>query len=106
VPPDDFINLAEENGLIAGIGQYMLRTACRQLMQWTSQYPGLAGAYVAVNVAAAELHSDYLVLVTNALDETGLASERLTLEITESALLTEVDHAAQGNLRRASRPSA
>jgi diguanylate cyclase (GGDEF)-like protein/PAS domain S-box-containing protein len=95
VPPDEFISLAEENGLITAIGQHMLNTACRQLAQWTEQYPGMRHAYVAVNVAAAELHPEYLDQVTTILDATGLAPERLTLEITESALLTEVESARE-----------
>jgi diguanylate cyclase (GGDEF)-like protein/PAS domain S-box-containing protein len=91
VPPDKFIPLAEENGLIVAIGQYMVRSACEHLVQWTALQPSLADSYVSVNVAAAELQPGYHDRVLEILDDTGLPPERLVLEITESALLSDID---------------
>ncbi|MCY6382352.1 putative bifunctional diguanylate cyclase/phosphodiesterase [Hoeflea prorocentri] len=84
VPPADFIPLAEEAGLIEQMGEWVLFEACRQAVDW----PG--HLIVAVNVSARQFGSDRLVgTVRNALDESGLAAERLEVEITESVLLND-----------------
>ncbi|KAB0678531.1 bifunctional diguanylate cyclase/phosphodiesterase [Aureimonas leprariae] len=81
VPPNDFIPLAEETGLILPIGEWVLRTACRQGMQW----PGLT---VAVNLSPVQFkHRDLVAMVGEILEETGLRPERLELEITEGVLM-------------------
>ncbi|UQX88434.1 EAL domain-containing protein [Jatrophihabitans telluris] len=95
VQPDEFIPLAQENGLIVAIGRQMLRSACQALIEWTATTESLRACYVSVNVAAAELHDDYHDRVLQILDETGLPPERLVLEITESALLTDIDRTRQ-----------
>jgi len=83
VPPDRFIPLAEEMSLIVGIGEWVLRTACREAMSWPGQLT------VAVNVSAKQLaDQDRLPRVVQAtLAATGLAARRLEVEITESALI-------------------
>ncbi len=83
VPPDRFIPLAEEMGLIVGIGEWVLRTACREAMTWAGQLT------VAVNVSAKQLADrDRLPRVVQAaLAATGLPARRLEVEITESALV-------------------
>jgi len=83
VPPDRFIPLAEEMGLIVGIGEWVLRTACREATSWARQLT------VAVNVSAKQLADrDRLPRVVQAaLAATGLAAQRLEVEITESALV-------------------
>jgi diguanylate cyclase (GGDEF)-like protein/PAS domain S-box-containing protein len=87
IPPDRFIPIAEDNGLILPIGEWVLRTACRQAHRW--QEEGLRAIPVAVNVSAVQFRQDnFLALIRRALQETGLAPEYLELEITESVLLS------------------
>jgi diguanylate cyclase (GGDEF)-like protein len=83
VPPDRFIPLAEEMGLIVPIGEWVLRTACREAMSWPGELT------VAVNVSAKQLADrDRLPRIVRAtLDATGLPARRLEVEITESALV-------------------
>ena len=83
VPPDQFIPLAEEMGLIVGIGEWVLRTACLEAMSWPGQLT------VAVNVSAKQLaDQDRLPrVVHSALATSGLSAHRLEVEITESALI-------------------
>jgi diguanylate cyclase (GGDEF)-like protein len=80
--PDVFIPVAEDCGLIVPIGAWVLLEACRQAVTWQQ------GQSVAVNVSAVQLHSGRLVQdVLQALETTGLAPQRLELELTESALI-------------------
>ncbi|MFC0407394.1 putative bifunctional diguanylate cyclase/phosphodiesterase [Roseomonas elaeocarpi] len=82
VPPDSFIPLAEELGLIIRIGEWVVREACAEAARWPD------GLCVAVNVAAAQFTSGTLIsAVTGALLRSGLPSRRLELEVTETALL-------------------
>jgi diguanylate cyclase (GGDEF)-like protein len=91
VPPGEFIGLAEETGLIADIGEFVLRRACRQACEW--QRSGLAPIRVSVNLSVHQLRQGKLVsLVRQVLDETGLMPEYLELELTESQLLDSVEH--------------
>jgi diguanylate cyclase (GGDEF)-like protein/PAS domain S-box-containing protein len=86
VPPLDFVPIAESNGLILPIGEWVLREACRQARRW--QQEGLAAIPVAVNLSAAQLRSGKFVeTVTAVLAETGLESRYLELELTETALM-------------------
>ncbi len=86
IPPDRFIPVAEENGLIVRLGTYVLREACRQNMAW--QDAGLPKLKVAVNLSARQLRDSAIVpLVTQILAETGLDPHYLELELTESALM-------------------
>jgi diguanylate cyclase (GGDEF)-like protein len=87
VSPADFIPLAEEIGLIVPIGEWVIRTACREAAGWPQPLS------VAVNVSAVQFGSPNLVsTVLSALAESGLDPRRLELEITESVLLG--DHRA------------
>lgn len=88
IPPDRFIHVAEETGLIVPIGNWVLRTACRQARQW--QENGASFTHVAVNVSPRQFQEkDLFQTIKNALDESGLQPEFLELEITESAVMQE-----------------
>jgi diguanylate cyclase (GGDEF)-like protein/PAS domain S-box-containing protein len=90
VPPDRFIRIAENSGLIAPIGEWVLRTACRQARTW--QDDGVPAVSVAVNVSAVQFRQEgFCQLIRKVLDETGLAPQYLELELTESLLLANAD---------------
>jgi diguanylate cyclase (GGDEF)-like protein len=97
VSPAEFIPIAEETGEIIRIGAFVLETACAQVRAWDEVLPGVA---LGVNVSPVELDAGgYAERVAGVLERTGLAPERLTLEVTENALLD--DHGAGiGELRR------
>lgn len=91
VSPLSFIPLAEESGLIVPIGEWALYEACRQACSWP-EVPGQAPLRVAVNLSARQFRQFALVdQVAGALAASGLAAERLELEITESCLMQDVD---------------
>ena len=100
VPPQRFIPVAEETGLILPIGSWVLEEAARRLLAWRRRHPGL---HLSVNVSAQQLLDEGLVRaldrppVRRALEEGGLA-----LEITESSLIGNLDRAAEvlAGLRR------
>ena len=82
VPPDQFIPLAEETGLIKEIGFWVLRAACTEAARW----PG--GLHVAVNVSAIQLKDpNFVATVGTILQSTGFATGRLELEITETVFM-------------------
>jgi diguanylate cyclase (GGDEF)-like protein/PAS domain S-box-containing protein len=90
VPPDKFIRIAENSGLIMPIGEWVLRTACSQARKW--QEEGLSIVPVAVNVSAVQFRQeDFPEIVRRVLHETGLAPQYLELELTESLLLSNAD---------------
>jgi diguanylate cyclase (GGDEF)-like protein len=92
VPPDGFIPIAEETGLIVPIGLWVLREACRQMRAWDSEFPECANLMVNVNLSARQcLHSTLVTDVARVLAETGLEPQRLKLEITESLVLERSD---------------
>jgi EAL domain-containing protein (putative c-di-GMP-specific phosphodiesterase class I) len=90
VSPGNFIPVAEETGLIAPIGEWVMRTACTQLKAWHAD--GLRSISVAVNVSVRqiELH-DVPGMVESVLRETGIEPKHLELELTESALMKKSD---------------
>ena len=101
VPPVRFIPIAEEIGVIAEIGQFVLRSAVRHAAQWRSD--GLGDVRVAVNVSAHQLTDRSLVAaVLECLDETGFPAHLLELEVTESAAMVDSQAAAEvlGELAR------
>jgi diguanylate cyclase (GGDEF)-like protein/PAS domain S-box-containing protein len=90
VSPGRFIPLAEENGLIVPIGEWVLRTTCAQNYAW--QAAGLPPIRVAVNLSARQLRQPNLVqMVDCALHDTGLAPRYLELEITETTVMKNVE---------------
>ena len=92
VSPAEFIPLAEEIGLIGKIGAWVLEQACHQLRVW--QLAGAAGLTMSVNVSALQLTDGRLVdLVKRVLRESAIARGSLKLELTESAVMADPDHA-------------
>jgi diguanylate cyclase (GGDEF)-like protein/PAS domain S-box-containing protein len=90
VPPDKFIRIAENSGLIVPIGEWVLRTACSQARKWQNE--GLHLVTVAVNVSAVQFRQEgFCELIRRVLHETGLAAQYLELELTESLLLANAD---------------
>jgi diguanylate cyclase (GGDEF)-like protein/PAS domain S-box-containing protein len=93
VSPVEFICLAEQSGLILPIGQWVLHTACRQLVAWSAQ-PATSKLSLAVNVSARQFRQpDFVDQVQAVLDETGADPQRLKLELTESVLISDVEDA-------------
>ena len=90
VPPDKFIRIAENCGLIVPIGEWVLRTACSQARKW--QEDRLPPVRVAVNVSAVQFRRQgFCEQVRTVLRETGLAPQYLELELTETLLLADAD---------------
>ncbi|MDN5004540.1 EAL domain-containing protein [Bradyrhizobium sp. GCM10027634] len=88
ISPGTFIPLAEKNGLIVAIGEWVLRAACREAASWTNQLK------ISVNLSPAQFRNDDIVrLVHGILIETGLSAGRLELEITEGVLIDDFSRA-------------
>ncbi|WP_232344237.1 putative bifunctional diguanylate cyclase/phosphodiesterase [Actinoplanes awajinensis] len=88
IPPLEFIPLAEETGLIVPIGEWVLREACRQAARWNAQRSSDTPLTVSVNLSAVQLErADLPMLVTSALEESGLPAKCLIIELTESLLV-------------------
>lgn len=86
VPPGEFIRVAELSGLIVPIGAWVLHAACNQAASWRDS--PLEALKISVNVSALQIKSEGLVDdVTSAIAESGLAPERLVIELTESAIV-------------------
>jgi diguanylate cyclase (GGDEF)-like protein len=93
--PDTFIPVAEESGLIVPLGRWAIDEAARTLASWDTRAGGDCGAKVAVNLSAIQLQRDSIpFLVERALTANGLEGRRLSLELTESALVTDPDRIA------------
>jgi diguanylate cyclase (GGDEF)-like protein len=94
VLPDDFVPIAERSGLIVNLDMWVLRMVTRQLAAWTS-VASLANVPVSVNVSGRTLlQSGFVADVNDSLDEHQLAAKRLTVEVTETALVTDLRLAA------------
>lgn len=90
ISPMEFIPLAEETGLILPIGEWVLRTACRQRVEWLEQ--GIDKAYVYVNLSPCQIQQVNLVeMIKEILEETHCPSELLRLEITESMAIADLN---------------
>lgn len=91
VPPDKFIPLAEKSGLILPIGEWVLTTACQQLVEWQQDLQRKHWR-VAVNVSAKQLgHDDFVETVRNTVITTGAPADQLSIELTESVLQENID---------------
>jgi len=89
IQPDRFVPLAEENGMIVEIGEWVLRQACVQAAEWQS-IPGHEHVGVTVNLSMRQIQDDSLVnRLTHALKDSGLPARHLVLELTESMLAVD-----------------
>ncbi|WP_392534041.1 putative bifunctional diguanylate cyclase/phosphodiesterase [Nostoc sp. C117] len=94
VSPAKFIPIAEHNGLIIPIGEWVLRTACAQNRAW--QVAGLPPIRMSVNLSARQFEQLNLVeLVKQILEKTGLQTSYLELEVTESSLISDIEHSVK-----------
>lgn len=94
VSPAEFIPLAEESGAIVPIGRWVLAEACRQLRAWQPSTPAARHLRISVNVSARQLEQPGFVGEIDAtLTEAGLDGGRLVVELTESAIVQDLDHA-------------
>ena len=93
MPPDTFIPLAEESGLVTELGRQMLLQACTQVRAWQVQHPATAGELtVSVNVSPRQLQDDTVLgHVREALQASGLPARSLVLEITETAMMQDTE---------------
>lgn len=92
VLPELFLSVAEESGLISQINEWVLRTACAQLVLWRLQ--GLQPIRLSINLSASQFHSRHLIrLITQVLDDSGIDANCLELEITESTLMGDINRA-------------
>ncbi|MDX2229755.1 MAG: EAL domain-containing protein [Leptolyngbyaceae cyanobacterium bins.349] len=95
IPPTLFIPLAEQMGIIAQLGLWVLDEACQQLAHWQQQFPSLPPLSMSVNLSALQLlQPDLLQQVKRVLQETSIAPNSLKLEITETALIENQEFAA------------
>lgn len=98
LPPGEFIPLAEDNGLILPIGEWVLRTACRQNREW--QKRGFNPMRIGVNVSARQFQQQGLAdTVLQILEDTKLAPAHLDLELTESSIMTNAKASIDGLIR-------
>jgi EAL domain-containing protein (putative c-di-GMP-specific phosphodiesterase class I) len=94
VSPGKFIPIAEHNGLIVPIGEWVLRTACAQNRNW--QLAGLPPIRMSVNLSARQFEQANLVeVVKQTLEETKLQPSYLELEVTESSLIADIQHSVK-----------
>ncbi|MBL8272141.1 putative bifunctional diguanylate cyclase/phosphodiesterase [Steroidobacter sp.] len=93
VPPNSFIPIAEETGLIVPIGEWVLREACGQVRAWINS--GMSPVRVAVNLSAKQFrHVDLVAVVRSAIEESKLQPGYLELELTESAIMDDAEKSA------------
>jgi diguanylate cyclase (GGDEF)-like protein/PAS domain S-box-containing protein len=96
ISPANFIPLAEETGLIVEIGEWVLREACQQMERWQKIFPSDPPLFVSVNLSSKQfIQSDLIQRVTRIIEETKINPEGLKLEITESAVMDDVDSATE-----------
>ena len=95
--PDDFIPLAEESGLIVDIGKWVIREACRQAAKWrVHRTPDQEPVRIWVNLSARQLGDpDLINYVQSAIEDAGITTDEICLEITESALMGDPETATE-----------
>ncbi len=95
VPPDEFISVAEETGLIIPMGLWILETACQQASTWQKQYPERP-LIMSVNLSSQQFQQiDLVYHIDETLKKTGMLGQQLKLELTESMVMDDVESAIQ-----------
>lgn len=88
--PAEFIPIAEQTGLIIPIGEWVFRTACRQLQEWEIKYPSVKYLTISINVSGKQLtHANFRETVESIMTSTNLDPHRINLEITETVILED-----------------
>ncbi|HZB46322.1 MAG TPA: EAL domain-containing protein, partial [Pyrinomonadaceae bacterium] len=96
ISPLDFIPVAEETGLIVAIGEWTLHESCRQMREWQREFPSQEPMFVSVNLSTKQFNQPNLIeQVGDILKETGLNPRALKLEITESAVMDNIEMATE-----------
>jgi EAL domain-containing protein (putative c-di-GMP-specific phosphodiesterase class I) len=96
VPPNDFIDLAEETGLIVPMNRWLLREICQQGRIWQSRYPSELALTVTANITSKELVQEDLVSsIRQTLQQTAMSPRHLQLEIRETVAMADAENAAQ-----------
>ncbi len=94
IPPIEFIGIAEQSGLIVALGEWVLRTACKQTAAWHALYPDQRPITVSVNLSPQQLSDRNIIdTVVKALADSELESQYLCLEVTEGAVIKDLDAA-------------
>lgn len=94
IPPFDFIDIAEESGLIVPIGEWVLITACKQIHEWENQ--GINKISISVNLSPRQFaHSNLLPAVKQALNSSGIRPSKLDLEITETTAMGTINNSIE-----------
>jgi EAL domain-containing protein (putative c-di-GMP-specific phosphodiesterase class I) len=90
VPPNVFIPLAEQSGLIVPIGRWVLSTACEQAVSWHRRYPSDQPLYVSINISGRQFaHPSFIDHVKHALETSGIDPRCVKLELTETAAMKD-----------------
>jgi diguanylate cyclase (GGDEF)-like protein/PAS domain S-box-containing protein len=96
IPPDKFISVAEDTGLIVPIGRWVLSEACHQLKAWEQQYTSSLPLLMSVNLSSRQFaHSGILDQIIETLQTTGIDPHKLKLEITETVVMDNVEAASK-----------
>jgi diguanylate cyclase (GGDEF)-like protein len=91
VKPSEFISVAEDSGIINELGEWVMRTACVQAKAWMDA--GLQDFKVSVNLSSTQFkRASLLNMIKRALDDSGLPASLLEVELTESAIMNDIDH--------------
>ncbi|GAB3543765.1 hypothetical protein GCM10027343_17720 [Noviherbaspirillum agri] len=95
MPPSEFIPLTEETGLIVDIGRWVLTEACRQMRTWQIMFPDRPPMQMSVNLAGRQfVQPDLMQQIEQVLAQTGLSTESLKLEVTETVIMEHAEEAA------------
>jgi diguanylate cyclase (GGDEF)-like protein/PAS domain S-box-containing protein len=92
IPPEEFIPVAEETGLIIDIGCWVLRQACSQVKKWQEQFPDYRDLFININISQKQfIQPEFVHKLRKVLKETWLSPARLNLEITENVLMENAE---------------
>jgi diguanylate cyclase (GGDEF)-like protein len=96
VSPDIFIPVAEKIGMISYLGNWVMKETCKKYMEWTRDKKFNSNISVAINISPAQLYSkDFLMMIRGIIEETGIPPEKIELELTETAIITNEENVIQ-----------